>query len=56
VRVADRQIEQVVRLSSVHRFFDPEFASWSGMMPDGSPVVVRDISSQEIYAVDVQWP
>lgn len=25
-------------------------------MPDGAPILVRDTSTQEIYALDVQWP
>jgi Tol biopolymer transport system component len=26
------------------------------VLPDGSPMVLRDLSSQEIYAIDVEWP
>ena len=28
----------------------------SGMTPDGSPLLVRDISTQEIYAIDWKLP
>jgi eukaryotic-like serine/threonine-protein kinase len=55
MRVADGQIVRVVSLKSIRRFF-PQWGEWSGMAPDGSPLVVRDISTQEIYALDVQWP
>jgi len=55
VRVADGQIERVVGLKNIRRFF-PEWGEWSGMAPDGSPLVVRDISNQEIYALDWQSP
>jgi serine/threonine protein kinase/Tol biopolymer transport system component len=55
VRVADGQIGRVVSLKNIHRFF-PQWGEWSGMAPDGSLLVVRDISTQEIYALDVQWP
>ena len=55
VRVADGQIGRVVSLKNIHRFF-PQWGEWSGMAPDGSPLVVRDISTQEIYALDWQWP
>jgi hypothetical protein len=27
-----------------------------GVAPDGSPVLTRDIGSQEIYALSVKWP
>jgi hypothetical protein len=30
--------------------------SWSGLAPDGTPLFVRDTSTQEIYALDVQFP
>ena len=55
VRVADGQIERVVSLKNIRRFF-PHWGAWNGMAPDGSPLVVRDISNQEVYALDLQWP
>jgi eukaryotic-like serine/threonine-protein kinase len=55
VRVADGQIERVVSLKNIRRFFS-QWGEWSGMAPDGSPLVVRDISTQEIYALDWQLP
>jgi hypothetical protein len=55
VRVADGQIERVVSLKNIRRFF-PQSGAWSGMAPDGSPLLVRDISNQEVYALDLQWP
>ncbi len=55
VRVADGQIGRVVSLKNIRRFF-PQWGEWSGMAPDGSPLVVRDISTQEIYALDWQLP
>jgi hypothetical protein len=29
---------------------------WNGLTPDGSPLVLRDQSSEEIYALDSQVP
>ena len=55
VRVGDGQTERVVGLSKIRRFLS-QWGEWSGMAPDGSPIVVRDISSQEIYALDWQLP
>ena len=55
VRVGDGQIERVVSLSKIRRLLS-QWGEWSGMAPDGSPIVVRDISSQEIYALDWQLP
>jgi dipeptidyl aminopeptidase/acylaminoacyl peptidase len=55
LRVADWHLEELIHLKSVHRFYDTE-GPWSGMAPDGSPLLVRDISTQEIYALDWQVP
>jgi len=30
--------------------------SWSGLGPGDTPLFVRDISTQEIYAIDLQLP
>jgi len=29
---------------------------WFGLAPDDSPMVLRDTSFQEIYALDMKWP
>ncbi len=55
IRASDGQIERVVSLKNIRRFF-PQFGEWSGLAPDGSVLVVRDISTQEIYALDWQLP
>ena len=55
VGIPDGRIERIVSLSKIHRFF-PSWGEWSGLAPDGSPLVVRDISTQEIYALDWRLP
>ncbi|MGO9273918.1 MAG: hypothetical protein ACLQOO_27365 [Terriglobia bacterium] len=32
------------------------FGTWTGLAPDGSPLLVRDASIQEIYALDWEAP
>lgn len=32
------------------------FGNWSGLAPDGSPILARDVSIQEIYALDWEAP
>jgi len=54
--IPDGQITRIVSLKSVRRFFPSLSGEWSGLAPDGSPVVVRDISTQEIYALDWKLP
>jgi hypothetical protein len=33
-----------------------DFWYWTGLAPDDSPLVMRDASTQEIYALDVDFP
>jgi hypothetical protein len=57
LRVSDRRIETVVDASKVGRWSaGPSTGGWFGLTPDDSPLVARDISTQEIYALDMQWP
>jgi hypothetical protein len=44
-----------VDFKDINRYIGP-FFPWNGVAPDGSPILVRDISTQEIYALDVQFP
>jgi eukaryotic-like serine/threonine-protein kinase len=53
--IPDGKITRVLNLDKIRRFF-PLFGEWSGLAPDGSPLLVRDISNQEVYALDVKWP
>src|SRR5882672_174456 len=55
VRVADRKLEKVASLEGVQRF-QANFGPWSGLAPDDSPLVTRDNSNQEIYALDWEAP
>jgi len=55
VKLGQTQFEPVVSLQGIRRFLGP-FAEWNGIDPDGFPLLVRDISTHEIYALDTQWP
>lgn len=37
------------------RLFRGTWGAWTTLAPDGTPLFVRDISTQEIYALDVKW-
>ena len=51
VRISDRNVEKIATL-------DPKVSSWSivgkwsGLAPDDSPLVLRDTSIEEIYALE----
>jgi len=53
IRISDRKLERLVSLKGVRRFWG-ELGQWTGLAPDDSLLLVRDISSQEIYALDWQ--
>jgi Tol biopolymer transport system component len=55
IHVPDGKIERLFSLKDVPRGFDPwEF--WVGLAPDGSILLMRDRSTQEIYSLDVRFP
>jgi DNA-binding winged helix-turn-helix (wHTH) protein/Tol biopolymer transport system component len=55
LRIADHQVEAVASLKGFLRVMN---FGWTtlGVAPDGSPVLTREISSPEIYALNVRWP
>ena len=55
LRISDRKLERLVSLREVRRYWG-EFGPWTGLTPDDSPLLTRDTSSQEIYALDLQVP
>jgi serine/threonine protein kinase/Tol biopolymer transport system component len=55
VRIADHKPERVASLKDFRRVVTP-WISWSGVTPDGSPLVMHDIGSQEVYALDFELP
>jgi hypothetical protein len=56
VRLSDRKEEIVASLKNLPPSADDEFGSWLGVAPDGSPLLTRDIGTQEIYSLNVHWP
>ena len=56
VRIADRKLERVADFTVPKGLMWGSFGPWSGLAPDGSPLFVRDISSEEIYALDLDLP
>jgi Tol biopolymer transport system component len=55
VRVAERKLERVASLKDFRRVVTP-WISWSGITPDGAPLLMRDIGTQEVYALDFEAP
>ncbi len=56
LRLSDRKIENMVDIKNVGRVTTGTFVDWFGLAPDDSPLFARDISSTEIYALEMDWP
>ncbi len=54
LRVADHKLEKLFSLKNVR--FAGTIGGWTGLAPDDSPLLLRDVGSQEIYALDWEAP
>jgi Tol biopolymer transport system component len=52
LRIADRRVESVASLKDL-RQTGFRGAIWSGLTPDNSPLVLRDVGTEEIYGLDL---
>jgi len=55
IGLGQRRPELVVQLSDLKRYRGVP-SIWSGITPDGSPLFLRDVSTDEIYALDLELP
>jgi Tol biopolymer transport system component len=56
VRVADRRLERITSLKDFRRAMETNGGPWSGLAPDGSPLLLRNVGTQEVYALNVEFP
>jgi serine/threonine protein kinase/Tol biopolymer transport system component len=55
VRISDHKLEKIVSLKGL-RLAIGVWGAWCGLAPDDSPLILRDVGTQEIYALDLQLP
>jgi serine/threonine protein kinase/Tol biopolymer transport system component len=55
VGITNRKVERILSLQGF-QMASGTFGNWVGLAPDESPLLVRDASIQEIYALDLQTP
>jgi Tol biopolymer transport system component len=55
IRTKDQVLEHVFSLKDFPQVTDI-FAAWIGLTPDNAPLLMRDRSVQEIYALDLRFP
>jgi len=56
IRVGSTRSELVNDLKNLRRYPAPLAGAWSGIAPDGSPLFARDLSTNEIYGLDLSLP
>jgi DNA-binding winged helix-turn-helix (wHTH) protein len=56
IRLSDHKLEDIVEEKKVGRLTTGTITDWFDLAPDDSPLFARDISSSEIFAIDIQWP
>jgi serine/threonine protein kinase/Tol biopolymer transport system component len=54
VKLGGAHSEELFSLSGLHRFFGTPSGTWGGMAPDNSRLYVQDLSTQEIYSLQLQ--
>jgi eukaryotic-like serine/threonine-protein kinase len=55
LRISNYKVELVGSLKDFHRAVMVGIP-WSGLTPDGAPLLLRDTSTQEVYALDFEAP
>ena len=55
VRVSNHNLERIASLKGIRQTISA-IGTWCGLAPDDSPLVLRDVGTQEIYALDLQLP
>ncbi len=56
VQMSDGKIERVVSLKGMRRVMRGALGNWFGLGPDDSPLELRDLGTQDIYALDWEAP
>jgi eukaryotic-like serine/threonine-protein kinase len=54
-KLGQSRAELLLKLKDLKQF-SGDLGFWSGITPDGSPLFVRDLSTDEIYALDLELP
>jgi Tol biopolymer transport system component len=55
VRIKDHHVEVIASLKDVRRAATP-LGQWFGLAPDDTPLILRDVGTSEIYALDWEAP
>jgi Tol biopolymer transport system component len=56
VEIATRKIQEVASIGNARTVNGIAGCLWAGATPDGLPLIAREAGTQEIYALDVEFP
>jgi eukaryotic-like serine/threonine-protein kinase len=56
VKLGDSHPEVLFSIKGLPRYFTPDLGPWSDDAPDGSRMFLRDVSTEDIYALDLELP
>jgi eukaryotic-like serine/threonine-protein kinase len=56
IKLGQTRSELLLDLKDLRRYENDFVGPWSGLAPDGSFLFVRDLSTQEVYALDLELP
>jgi DNA-binding winged helix-turn-helix (wHTH) protein len=56
VRISDHALEKITNLRDLKQRQSRFLGTWIGLAPDGSPLALRDLTSSDIFALDLQLP
>jgi eukaryotic-like serine/threonine-protein kinase len=56
MRLSDHRVEEVASMKNLRVVADPYLGTYLSVGADDSPVLTRDIGTEEVYAVSVKWP
>ena len=51
IRLADRLVEEIVGLNEIRTGDDPYIPTTLNVTPDNSPLLTRDVGTQEVYSI-----
>ena len=54
VRLSDRSVEEVARLNEIRVVEDPYIGPKLNVAPDNSPLLTRDVGTQEVYSISLK--
>jgi dipeptidyl aminopeptidase/acylaminoacyl peptidase len=56
IKVGETHPETLFSTKGLHEYSTPDFGTWTDNAPDNSRMFLRDVSTQDLYTLDVDFP